>query len=180
MRGELFQEILISAQYRLLALEAEESHRNPPLVDSMVEMGMLAFSTVTFLQIEGLPIHTEDFATKLRQLLNSLASSGSSHPALKENEPDQAALLPGETEVFLKLKLWLFFMGYNSVLDQPKHQQFVSFGVSETMGALGLSTWTAVRDVLMAHMWVDWTHKTKGKALVESILVNQVKSQRYE
>ncbi|KAK0740325.1 hypothetical protein B0T18DRAFT_207136 [Schizothecium vesticola] len=178
MRGELFQEALISAQYRLLALGAEK-HYNSPLVERMAKMGMLAFSTVTFLQMQGIPMYIEDFATKLRRLLDSLASS-SSHSVLcpkttaQENQgPRPTTPRSGDTEAFLKLKLWLLFMGYISVLDQSKHQEFVASCVSDTMKNLGLSTWPAVRDVLMAHMWVDWTHKAKGKALVEIILAKQ-------
>jgi len=178
IRGELFQEALISAQYRLLALGAEK-HYNSPLVERMAKMGMLAFSTVTFLQMKGIPMYMEDFATKLRRLLESLASS-SFHSVLypttagQENQgPRPTTPRSGDTEVFLKLKLWLLFMGHISVLDQSKHQEFVASCVSDTMNDLGLSTWPAVRDVLMAHMWVDWTHKTKGNALVEGILEKQ-------
>lgn len=172
MPGELFQEALISAQYRLLALGAEK-HYNSPLVEQMAQMGMLAFSTISFLQVEGIPMYMEDFATKLRRLLDSLESI-SSHSALcptptgQENQgPRPIIPRSGDTEVFLKLKLWLLFMAYVSVLDQSKHQEFVLSCVSDTMKNLGLSTWPAVREVLMAHMWVDWTYKSKGKALVE-------------
>jgi hypothetical protein len=178
MRGELFQEALISAQYRLLTLGAEK-HYNSPLVERMAKMGMLAFSTVTFLQMQGMPMHMEDFATKLRRLLESLASI-SSHSAPcptttgQMNQGSQPKTpRPGDTEAFLKLKLWLLFMGHISVLDQSKHQEFVSSCVSDVMKNLGLSTWPAVRDVLMAHMWVDWTHRAKGKALVDIILAKQ-------
>lgn len=178
MRCELFQEALISAQYRLLALGAEK-HYNSPLVERVAEMGMLAFSTVTFLQMQGMPMYMEDFATKLRRLLESLARS-SSHSALCPTTPGQDSQGPqmttprsGDTEAFLKLKLWLLFMGHISVLDQSKHHEFVSSCVSDTMKNLELSTWPAVRDILMAHMWVDWTHKSKGKALVEIIMAKE-------
>lgn len=178
MPGELFQEALISAQYRLLALGAEK-HYNSPLVEQMAQMGMLAFSTLTFLQMEGVPMYMEDFSTKLRRLLDSLESSPSPSvlcptPTGQENQgPWPTIPRSGDSEVFLKLKLWLLFMAYVSALDQSKHQEFVSSSVSNTMNNLGLSTWPAVREVLMAHMWVDWTNKAKGKALVEIILAKQ-------
>jgi hypothetical protein len=183
MRGELFQEALISAQYRLLALGTESCHYQPPLVETIVHMGMLAFSTTAFLQMEGLPVYTEDFTSKLRQLLESLADPDSLSPAWslqdteqEEDGPGKAVILSEAMELFLKLKLWLLFMGYISVLDQPRHHEFVSSCVWETMGALGLLTWTAVRDTLMSHMWIDWTQSTKGKSLVEAILTNQMTS----
>ncbi|KAK1830696.1 hypothetical protein QBC39DRAFT_101456 [Podospora conica] len=171
MRGELFQEALISAQYRLLALGAEKEY-NSPLVERMAEMGMLAFSTVTFLQIQGLPMCMADFAAKLRCLLDSLAGRSSSPvlPTTIGQGLQPTPPLSGDIEVFLKFKLWLLFMGHISVLDQPKHHDLVSSCVWDTMTALGLSTWPAVRAVLMGHMWVDWTHNSKGKALVETIL----------
>ncbi|KAK3321365.1 hypothetical protein B0T19DRAFT_466711 [Cercophora scortea] len=164
--GRAFQEIAISAQYRLVHLEHDNQHS---FEETLLRLGMLAFTITTFLRINGVAVKYEALAQSIRGTLSS--------PAFL----DVAKYTEGRVErssALLWLKLWCLFVAYVSVLDSAEDEAMLVAHVRETMGALGLSqrsvsvslAWTKVRDILREHMWIDWMQGRQGQVLLDKAL----------
>lgn len=163
IRGELFQETIVSVQYRLLALEHEHKERdksdNPvPVQETMARLGMLAFCATAFLQPKGVRADYPRFAARLRECLESAI-------------PSQKVAELETTKIFWRMRLWLLYISYISVLAGTEHEALVVSGVSGALLALRLASWKEVRDVLMEHVWIDWIDGKVGMDLTEKALV---------
>ena len=123
-----FQEILISIQYRLQLLNI-----CAPSLDRAVHVGMLAYSTNVFLQLQGLA----GLSAKLRDSILGLQDT--SHLATAE------------------FKLWLLFIARMSIVVAYE-DSWIHFEMSKALQILGLSSWTAVREKLKQYLWIDKLH----------------------
>lgn len=183
---DLFHETLVSAQYRLLALQHEHqqqqeqsssissslspssptdddyslahAHVRPP-ADDMLRLGMLAFTTTTFLQIRQLPMRYRDLAARLRRAVSRMADDDNSE---------------GGDDDLSRATLWFLFVARISVLGGAEDEPMLVRAARRVLGELGLnrpgvSGWGAVRDVLRRYMWIDWVHSERGKAFYEKL-----------
>lgn len=148
-----YLETLISVQYRLLALRHEDG-LSMTAEERLLSVGMLAFTTTTFLHVKGLPFkfpHLQEQARECLQNLDTKKQSGN-------------------------LRLWFLFVAYISALGShgtaedgrlliEKGREIVEVMKGEK-SELG---WTDVRDILMEVMWIDWVHSEDGKEFLDKV-----------
>ena len=94
LRPELFQEIMMSIQYRLLLLKYDAS-----TISEALRIGLLTYQTSVFLQMHGTKIKYNFIADQLASAIRGLP----------ESEP-----------VLVQLKLWLVFIGSIVMLDSDE------------------------------------------------------------
>jgi hypothetical protein len=173
--AQSFRETLVSVQYRLLALQHElVDARSPPQsqemetgsestiptervtateteTEKLLRLGMLAFTTTTFLKVKEIPMPYHDLARRVRRVVDEMDTESS-----------------GGGEGVMKLRLWFLFVARISVLDGPVHDETLvrtATAVLQQLGLTGPKTgWSEVRDALRAYMWIDWVHSEMGKA----------------
>lgn len=141
----LFQEILISIQYRLLLLDVNTA------LHKAIHIGMLAFSTNVFLQMKGLSMRFEALSDRLRDSILELRD-------LKHDS-------------LIELEMWLLFVerifivaGNNDVWPQPE--------IKKTLVALDLKSWTTVRDRLKDYLWIGVLHDDGGREAFEHAMTS--------
>ncbi|KAK4238931.1 hypothetical protein C8A03DRAFT_43410 [Achaetomium macrosporum] len=171
--ADLFSETLVSAQYRLLALRDEEDTTKPrqgteqepeseaegervsgkatittTASSRLLLLGMLAFTTTTFLQIKQMPTRYADLARRMRACLAGLSTT--------ENSSAEVC----------RLGLWFVFVARISVLDGAEDEEAQVRAARGLLDALRLAgaERSEVRDVLRGYMWIDWVHSEGGKA----------------
>jgi hypothetical protein len=136
MDGILFQEILVSIQYRLLLLDV-----NTGSLDETIYVGMLAFATNVFLQMQGLAIRFEKLSTQLRDCILGL----------QDREDDSV----------IEFKLWLLFAAQMSIAENE--DSWLRHEMRKTLEALSLTSWKSMRDRLKGYLWIGVLHDKGGK-----------------
>lgn len=139
---ELFQEIMLSIQYRLLLLEY--SFDTQPLSEA-IRVGLLAFQATIFLQVPGLKLKFDHLAGRLRLAIDALDAS---------------------TPVLADLKLWLLLIGSIALVGSDE-----LWLMSEVTDLTVEDDWTHIRERMKSIMWVDVVHDTPGKAVFEATKV---------
>ncbi|KAK0707109.1 hypothetical protein B0T26DRAFT_756497 [Lasiosphaeria miniovina] len=154
---DVLHETIISAQYRLLALDHEGAHKHS-LVESMMRVGMLAFACTTIFQIRLYPLKYKNLAGTMRHFI----MLGMEEHGEDEEEKDPA---------LLRLKLWFIFIAHVSVIIDPEDTELLVSSACRTLSDLGMASasWSVVREVLLEHMWVDYIHGEKGEALFAEV-----------
>ena len=137
MDGVLFQEILISVQYRLLHLDVSTCSQN-----KAIHLGMLAFSTNVFVQMQGLAIRFERLSAQLRDCVLGLQGL--------------------EDDSMLNFKLWLLLVARMSIVTGAR-DSWLKPELKKTLEALGLASWTSMRDRLKGYLWIGVLHDNGGK-----------------
>jgi hypothetical protein len=140
LRAEHFKDIMQSLQYRLLLLRY--SADDEPILEAL-RIGMLAFQMSVFFQIAGTKVRYAALARQLRVA---------------------AAALPDTTMALADLRLWVFFIGCISILDDSE-----PWILEATRGLTLGDTWLEVRQRLKGVMWIDMVHDRPGKAIFERI-----------
>ena len=140
LESELLDQVMISVQYRLLHLQYdnEDAHE-------LLRMVLLAYSTTIFSPLfshfGALPLSYPSLPTCLRGLLNTLEQPS--------NEK-------------LKVLLWLLIVVRISMLDD----ELIDLQLSQTVQALGLSSWDEILVVLKGFLWVDMLHEEQVKKIL--------------
>ncbi|CAM1500427.1 Fc.00g095890.m01.CDS01 [Cosmosporella sp. VM-42] len=144
LQPELFQEMTLSFQYRLLLLDYSVDE-DP--VKEAIRLGLLAYETTIFLQIPGVKLDSPLFGDRLRAAIESVIVSS-----------------PGVAE----LKLWLLFVGAIIVFD------FKEPWLLESIRELTREqTWEVVRQRMKAVMWIDIVHDGPGQQAFEAVQQNR-------
>jgi hypothetical protein len=110
---EFMQEVLISVQYRLMHLVY-----NIQDTQEVLRIAILAMSTSVFFGSHSIPEHFRCLAGEFRNALQSV----------EQHLSDQ----------WLRLKLWLIFVGKLSVLRDPRDSSWLTKQLLEIKVALGL------------------------------------------
>jgi hypothetical protein len=140
MECVLFQEILLSVQYRLLLFDGSTS----PL-DEAIHTGLLTFATNVFLE-SVLVVRFEKLSARLRDSILGLQGL--------------------EDDSMLEFKLWLLFVAGMSIVAEDR-DAWLQPEMVKTLKALRLASWKAVRDRLKGHLWIDRLHDSGGKEAFE-------------
>lgn len=152
----LFQEVLISAQYRLHHL-AYGRHE----VQEALRLAMLILSASLFLSVHSIhprPLQCKHLEDALRASLQAFAETGS--------------------KAYLELRLWLACICGMSLSDGPQDRRWLEQYILRTTKALGLTTWVEARAVLKGFLWVDITHDKAGETILSSARSSDVASPR--
>ncbi|KUJ15199.1 uncharacterized protein LY89DRAFT_106229 [Mollisia scopiformis] len=134
---ELFQEILISTQYRLMLL----SFPADGSALELLRLGMLAFSTSVFLQARGIRVRYEALAGWLRDAA-----------AAREEEGRGA-----------DLGIWILFMA--GISGGEEEDGWILPMLKTEMGNREMREWGVVRALLKRYPWVDALHDEVGKRI---------------
>lgn len=138
LRPELFQELMISIQYRLLLLEYALDTQ--PIAEA-IRCGLLAFQTSVFLQMHGTKFKYDFISEQLAKAIQRL---------------------PETSPVLVQLKTWLAFIGSIAVLDSNEPW------LVATIRRLTLSlSWAETRRSLQDVMWIGVIHDTAGKQVYD-------------
>jgi hypothetical protein len=137
----LFQDILISVQYRVQLLDMSVE-----TLAKAIHVGMLAFSTDVFLQLKGLEMGFENISTQLRGSILGLQDL--------------------EDDSILEFKLWLLFVARMSNVKNNQ-DSWLTPEMKKTLEVLSLTTWKPVRERLKNYLWVDVLHDSGGKETFE-------------
>jgi hypothetical protein len=145
---ELFQEALISLQYRLqcLAYSIQDLQEN-------FRLSMLALSTSMLLEKDGLELRCTALAKELRTALQLIECDVNNYG--------------------LKLTLWLLVVGRVSVLASPEDSCWLKAKISTTSQALGLASWKEARLVLKTFIWIDAMHDEPGKIIFDDAMLQK-------
>lgn len=136
LKQELFQETMISIQYRLLSLRYP---LDAQFLDEAVRISLLAYQASIFLYIPGSSSRYEFLASQYQSIIHEMDDS---------------------TIEAANFKLWMLFVGAFVFYDATK-QLLYSMIASLTTG----SSWTSVRSRLKDIMWIDVIHETRGKEI---------------
>ncbi len=139
VKVQLYQEVLVSAQYRLqfLSYDSGDEHE-------MLRAGMLAFTTTLFFEIHGVPVKYVKLARHLKVLLRTL----------EQRNDDE----------WLKMTLWLLFTARVSVMRGPEDGLWFQKRLLQTKQALRLTTWAETREILKDYLWVGVINDEAGRA----------------
>lgn len=144
---DIFQEALISIQYRLqhLSYDAQGPHE-------LLRLAMLALSTTIFHETVGvkLHLHYRPLAERFRTALQS--SLEATHTKWKT------------------FALWLVYIGAISVLDATVDYRWLKGQVVENSVSLNLRTWAETRQALKAFIWIDVVNDKVGERFFEQKL----------
>jgi hypothetical protein len=199
----IFCETLVSVQYRLLALRDEDDQRrqkqqqpfqdqdtstdtnnweidpavegNTSKLADLLRLGMLAFTTTTFLQIKQLPMRYPDLARRMRGCVRALAQVLSDGEQEHHQEQGQDGERKGERDppqqVEIVVRLWFLFVARISVLGWPEDEDVLVTTAGRVLEGLGLAeaAWDEVRGVLRGVMWIDWVHSGDGRRFWERV-----------
>lgn len=144
----LFQEALISVQYRLqhLAYDGLDKHE-------ILRVALLAFSASIFLEIHAASVPLRHLAGQLRTLLQSVQQETNTE--------------------WQKLILWLTYVGRISVLDCPEDLGWLKEQSLNATRAIGPKSWVETRQILKSLVWVDVVHDEAGKRFFDDVMTSQ-------
>jgi len=137
MDGVLFQEILVSIQYRLLLLDV-----NTGSLNEAIYIGILAFATNVFLQKQGLALRFDNLSAQLQDCILGLQGL--------------------EDDCLLEFKVWLLFVARMSIVVESK-DCWLETELKKTLDALSLTSWETVRGMLKGYLWIGVMHDKSGK-----------------
>jgi hypothetical protein len=123
----LSQEILVSIQYWLLYISENNSH-----LDTIIHVGMLAFATNVFLQMQGFALRFEKLSARLQQVTTGLQSF--------------------QDGSMLEFTLWLLLFARLTKASVKNRDLWLEFEMSKTLEALNLTSWESTRDTLKKYL----------------------------
>ncbi|KAI6763943.1 hypothetical protein HG530_007732 [Fusarium avenaceum] len=139
LKPEAFQEIMLSIQYRLLQMDFSE---DPNPIQEALRIGLLAFESTIFLQIQGTKLKSQSFNEQLRLTI-------------------QATPVQGEASA--NVKLWLLLIGSIMVFNGSE-----DWLVQSIRSLVGRQTWAEVQERVKEVMWVDMIHGIPGRQAYEA------------
>lgn len=139
LRPDLFQEIMLSIQYRLMLLEYDPDTQ---AIEEAVRLGLLAFQTSVFVQMKNIRVKYESLMDRMKRAVNQVPETS---PALVE------------------LKLWILYMGAIALFDPEQ------FWLEDAVRRMTKGrSWDEVHGSMRAIMWIDLVHDAPGRIVYES------------
>ncbi|KAK4099582.1 hypothetical protein N658DRAFT_568072 [Parathielavia hyrcaniae] len=146
LQPDLFQDMIMSIQYRLLFLEYPLESQ--PIQEAL-RCGLLAFQASALLLVPGLKLRYDFLRDRLRLALRHLLDA--SAPALRD------------------LKLWLMLVGcvaMDDVVDEEEPGSGGGGALAKLVG--GEEDWPRVRGRMKGIMWIDAVHDVPGKRVFDT------------
>ncbi|KAF4950070.1 hypothetical protein FSARC_13304 [Fusarium sarcochroum] len=144
LKPEAFQEIMLSIQYRLLTLDY--SDESP--IQEAIRIGLLAYESTIFLQIQGKKLNSDEFSHRLRASIQAI---------------------PVQGEATANIKLWLLLIGSMMVFDSTE-----DWLVQSIQNLTGRQTWAEVRERVKEIVWIDVAHDMSGREAYEATKIGYV------
>jgi hypothetical protein len=141
----LFQETLVSVQYRLQHLIYNDHDQR-----GILRNALLVFTTITFLQ--------DSIITTPRQAL------------IRQLRPAIYSTYRRCEKAWLELILWLIFVSALSRIETAADYYWLQQQTLHTSQALELHTWDAVRQTLKAFLWIESVNDRAGEAFFNATM----------
>ena len=142
----LFQETMVSLQYRLLHKETPDAGlRNTR--NEALRLGMLAFTTTIFLHVAGIETRYFNLAQKMERIIKDLDMTANT----QESE----------------FRLWLLFVAILS-LPSKAVEHWLDNTLSQTIETLAIKSWQKTKLVLKQFLWIDVLHDMEGERIFSS------------
>jgi hypothetical protein len=145
---ELFQEVLISVNYRLMLLESKKLGADGSF--ELLCLAMLAFSASVFLQTACHGMIFGILTTKIVSIMSGIGWATNAMPSA--------------------VNLWIQFMLAMTSLKTPDHDLAL-----DTLGDLvrrsALTTWTDMRTMLKRVLWINALHDRVGEQIFNQVLL---------
>jgi hypothetical protein len=139
LKPEAFQEIMLSIQYRLLQLDFSQ---DPAPIQEALRIGLLAYESTIFLQIQGTKLKSDSFSRQFRDAIQAT---------------------PVQGEATANIKLWLLLVGSIMVYDSSE-----DWLVQSINSLTGRQSWEEVRERVREVMWIDAIHDVPGRKAFEA------------
>ncbi|KLO88852.1 uncharacterized protein LW93_12267 [Fusarium fujikuroi] len=139
LKPEAFQEIMLSIQYRLLQLDFSQ---DPTPIQEALRIGLLAYESTIFLQIQGTKLKSDSFSRQFRDAIQAT---------------------PVQGEATANIKLWLLVVGSIIVFDSSE-----DWLVQSINSLTGRQSWEEVRERVKEVMWIDVIHDVSGRKAFEA------------
>lgn len=133
---------MLSIQYRLLQLDFS-SHPDP--LQEALRVGLLAYESTIFLQIQKTKLKSESFEIQLREAIQGI---------------------PVQGEAVANVKLWLLLVGAIMVFEGTEE-----WLVQSIRSLAGRQGWDEVRERVREVMWIDVIHDGPGKEAYQAAQV---------
>jgi hypothetical protein len=139
LRPDLFQEIMLSIQYRLMLLEYDTEEQP---IEEAIRLGLLSFQTSVFIQMKAIRVKYDYIMVRLKTSLSHF---------------------PETTPGLADLKLWIHLMAAIALYDPE--QTWIEEGICRlTAGRPWEEVYVAMRSI----MWLDLVHDAPGRMLFNS------------
>ena len=145
LQPELFQEIMLSLQYRLLTLEYDV---NTQSLKELVRLGLLAYETTIFLQIPGTRVK---YHTLAEQLKYAIAVVGECDVTTDSQH----------LEGIQELKLWILVTASVAIIEPE--DDWLRENIALLLLKIGITTWLGLRKRMKDIMWVNYLHDAPVK-----------------
>jgi hypothetical protein len=147
LEPRLFQEIIISVQYRLLHLQYLDDFSFENRVDSqnrlheVLRCSVLAFTTTIFMKIINMEVRYHLLGLQLKAALSALDK-------------------PVDSREW-ELRVWICFVA-SITLFRGREHEWLAVALTQSLGALELTSWLEVKAALKRHLWIDMIHDAEG------------------
>jgi hypothetical protein len=144
LQANLFQDVMISAQYRLLHMQYDSKDPH-----ELLRMVMLAYTTTIF-----------------SPLLSDFGGGRLSFPSLLSCLQVLLTTLDLSSYEKLKALLWLFVIARISISDD----ELITHQLAQSVQALNLSSWDEILVIMKGFLWIDVIHTDLAKKLFDKML----------
>ena len=141
----LFQEIMVSLQYRLLYTDRLPDYGSTQMTEA-IRLGCLSFTTSIFLNVGGIHSRYHNLSSQFKLVLEALETPTS--------------------KCDWEHRFWLFVVGAISVL-RPDVNIWLKVPLSKCQSALHITTWSEAKLCLKKFLWIDVLHDINGEAVFE-------------
>lgn len=148
MKPHLFQEIMVSLQYRLLHLDYSASGCSA--MDEAIRLAILCFTTTVFLQVAGIGTRYYRLAAQFRKALLSLE-------------------IP-TTQSSWHLRLWMLVAA--AISTPLKSCKWLQVALIEGLNQGQICNWTEMKLVLKNFLWIDAIHDAAGQKVLDLMKLN--------
>lgn len=143
LQGSLFQESMVSLQYRLLQLHQTPQIIPPNSLHEAVRLGILAFTTSVFLKTIDNSMRYLDLATSLKVALNALDVQ--------------------QTPQDWELRLWILVVTAILIFNSGKRSKWLREKLHTATTEFQVSSWLELKVIMKKFLWIDTIHDTQGK-----------------
>ncbi len=169
----LFQEMMVSVQYRLLHMryggstgagehrDAVDAHK----LHEAVRLAMLAFATTVFMQIAHIDMRYAHLASGLEAALRAL----------------EVPLAADADCCGMELRVWLLLVANTSLPPSPRRAvaeieedsgtgNWLETELVQALRELGVASWAGTREILKRWgLWIDMVHDRRGKNMLTGV-----------
>jgi Fungal specific transcription factor domain len=148
--GEIFQEILISVQYRLMTLkfsdDDDDDNDKEGKLNEALRLALLTFSNTVFLQLRGMKVRFSILSLQLKDALRSQVAWA-------------------DLRRLKTVSLWILFIAAIAAVNDEDDVWLMPL-INELLSETGsFISWHMVRSILKDFIWIDQLHDEDGKAV---------------